>query len=255
MRCRQRQAIIPWIDQRLVEYLYRTQRLIGVIVAETKAIISPSTSGELAAGVDYFFALLPDDHARAAIAAVGERFRKSHRAIGSLVAADGLHLPLCPKGKSERLRQPLEDALLEAGGAVRLAGFTVSLDSVMRFSARDGQFPFVLCSDDQSTESAMQLRKTLAVEQLRVGLQVTGVSSYLPHVVLLEGHSIEGIEESITPIQWKVREFVLIRSFFGQSRHQVIGRWPLDGGAERQAYDMLDELASMGDLPVDDDLI
>lgn len=225
-------------------------------LAEIKAITVPPNPSELAAGISYFFALLPDDDARVAIAAIGERFRKSHRAIGSPVGADSLHLPLCPKGKPERLCQPLEAALLEAGGAVRSAGFTLTLDSAMRFSARDGQFPFVLCADGNSTKSALQLRKAIAAEQARVGVQVGGVSSYLPHVVLLEGHAIEVIEESITPIQWKVREFVLIRSFFGQSRHHVIGRWPLVSEPEPAAYHMLDELENMGDLPdVDDELI
>lgn len=159
-------------------------------------------------------------------------------------------------GKPERLRQPLEAALLEAGAAVRAIGFEFSLDTVMRFTARDGQFPLVLCADGPTVESAIRLRKAIAAEQVRAGLQVSGVSSYLPHVVLIEGHAIEAIEDAITPIQWKVHEFVLMRSFFGQSRHEVIGRWPLTPEPEPEARDMLDELANMGDLPdFDDDFI
>jgi 2'-5' RNA ligase len=227
-----------------------------VIVAEIKTITFPPTPSELAAGINYFFALLPDDDARIAITAIGERFRKPHRAIGSTIGMDGLHLPLCPKGKPERMHQPLETALLDAAGAVRSPDFTVMLDSAMRFTARDGQFPLVLCADSSSTESALQLRQAIAAEQARTGLQVIGISSYLPHVVLLEGPAIEAIEESITPIQWKAREFVLIRSFFGQSRHQVIGRWPLISESDTGTYDMLDELASMGELPdIDTELI
>ncbi len=216
----------------------------------------PPAQGELAAGINYFFAMLPDDDARIAITAIGQRFRKSHRTNGSPVGMDGLHLPLCPKGKPEGLQQSLETALLEAAGAVRSPDFTVTLDSAMRFTARYGQFPFVLCADSTSTKSALQLRQAIAAEQARTGLQVSGISSYLPHVVLLEGPAIEAIEESITPIQWKAREFVLTRSFFGQSRHQVIGRWPLASEPDTGTYNMLDELASMGDLPdIDDELI
>ncbi len=152
-------------------------------------------------------------------------------------------------GKPERLRQPIEDALLEAADAVRSSAFHISLDSAMRFSARDGQFPFVLCADGHTNKLALQLRKDIAAEQMRVSLQVSGVSSYLPHVVLLTGHGIEAIGESISPIEWKVEDFVLIRSFFGQSRHEVVGRWPLDIKPEPEACDMLDELANMSDLP------
>ncbi|MEP7185369.1 MAG: 2'-5' RNA ligase [Rhodanobacter sp.] len=237
-------------------YLYRMQRLMSVIVAEIKTITVPPTQSELAAGINYFFGLLPDNDARFAITAVGERFSKSHRVIGSPVGAEGLHLSLCPTGKPEGLRQPIETALLKAGGAVRSSGFNVILDSAMRFSARDGQFPFVLCADGRTIELALRLRKAIAAEQVRVGLQVTGVSSYLPHVVLLEGRGIEAISESIPLIEWKVEDFVLIRSFFGQSRHEVIGRWPLVIKSEPKVYDMLDELANMGDLPdIDDELI
>jgi RNA 2',3'-cyclic 3'-phosphodiesterase len=216
---------------------------------ETQAIPIPSNPPELAPGINYFFAVLPDDRARSDIAGVGERFRKSHRVTGSPLAIDSLHLSLCPMGNLERLRQPLESALLAAASGVVAESFDATLDSAMRFSARDGQFPFVLCTDAATTAAALNLRKAIAAEQLRVGLQVSGVSSFLPHVTLLQGHAVDAIEESITPIQWHVHEFVLIRSFFGQSRYEVIGRWPLAARAEPEMHDLLEEMANMPDLP------
>ncbi|TPG08412.1 2'-5' RNA ligase [Rhodanobacter glycinis] len=183
------------------------------------------------------------------MAGAGERFRKSHRVSGSSVGVDSLHLSLCPMGKPERLRQPLESALLAAAAEVVAESFDATLDSAMRFSARDGQFPFVLCTDAATTAAALDLRKAIAAALLRVGLQVSGVSSFLPHVTLLQGHAVDAIEESITPIQWHVHEFVLIRSFFGQSRYEVIGCWPLTLQAEPEVHDLLEEMARMPDLP------
>jgi 2'-5' RNA ligase len=212
-------------------------------------VISTSNPSELSAGINYFFALLPDGPTRAAIASVGERFRKSHRVGGSPVGADSLHLTLCPMGRPERLRQPLESALLAAAGEVHAQGFMAALDSAMRFSARDGQFPFVLCADGATTEAALNLRKAVAAAQLRVGLQVSGVSSFLPHVTMLHGHAVDAIEESITAIRWRVSEFVLIRSFFGQSRFEVVGRWPLAAPSVPEPVDMLAEMANLTDLP------
>ncbi|MEY2115568.1 MULTISPECIES: 2'-5' RNA ligase family protein [Rhodanobacter] len=128
------------------------------------ALISTSLNPfELAAGINYFFALLPDEQTRRAIAGVGERFRKSHRVEGTPVGIDDLHLTLCPMGKPERLRRPLEESLLAAASDVRAQGFTVTLDAAMRFSARDGQFPFVLCADGLTTAAALELRKAIAV--------------------------------------------------------------------------------------------
>lgn len=225
---------------------------------EILAISTVSNPSELTAGINYFFAVLPDDATRAVIAAVGERFRKSHRVSGVPVGIDNLHLSLCPMGKPERLRQPLEEALLAAGGEVRSQGFTVALESAMRFSARNGQFPFVLCTDAASTEAALDLRKAIAAAQWRVGLQVSGVSSFLPHVSLLHGHAVDAIEEAVTPIQWRVSGFVLIRSFFGQSRHEVIGHWPLAATPEPEVHDFMDEMVNLPDtfdvpeLPVEE---
>ncbi|MBQ4854042.1 2'-5' RNA ligase [Rhodanobacter sp. B2A1Ga4] len=216
---------------------------------EAQAISTASNPSELAAGINYFFALLPDEQARNAIAGVGERFRKSHRVSGSPVGIDSLHLTLCPMGKPEwRLRQPLEEALLAAAGEVRAPGFVATLDAAMRFSARDGQFPFVLCADSATTEAALSLRKAIAAAQLRVGLQVSGVSSFLPHVSLLHGHAVDAIEESVAAIHWRVSEFVLIRSFFGQSKYEVVGRWPLAAVAAPEPLDLLAEMASLPDL-------
>ncbi len=216
---------------------------------EARAIPIPATTGDLAAGINYFFAVLPDDGVRADITDIGERFRKSHRVNGVSVGVDSLHLGLCPMGRLERSTQPLEAALLAAASTVRASGFQIILESAMRFTAKDGQFPFVLCADGGSMLAALELRKAIAAAQLAVGLRVSGVSSFMPHVVLQHAHQIDSIEESIPPIHWPVRDFVLIRTFFGHSRHEVVGRWPLISVPKEPAVDLLEEMANLPDFP------
>jgi 2'-5' RNA ligase len=216
---------------------------------EVQAILTPSPPAELPVGIDYFFALQPDEPARSAIAEAAARFRKAQRVSGMPVPVESLHLMLCPMGRTELLRQPLEQALLAAGATVQSAGFAVVLETAMRRLARDGQFPFVLCADQPTTHSALTLRKAIAEAQRKVGLHVGGVPSFLPHVELQSGPTIDAIEESITPIRWHAREFLLLRSFFGQSRQEVIGRWALASAPEPEAVDMLAELANLPDLP------
>ena len=46
---------------------------------------------------------------------------------------------------------------------------------------------------------------------------------------------------------------MLIRSFFGQSRHEVIGRWPLGAQPEPERFDLAD-LDSLPELPDQPDL-
>ena len=216
---------------------------------EVQAISTPSPAAELPAGIDYFFALRPDDQARSAIAEAAARFRKAQRVSGVSVPLESLHLSLCPMGRAELLRQPLEQALLAAGAAVRATGFVATLDTASRCIGKDGQFPFVLCAGHATTQAALALRKAIAEAQRRVGLHVGAVSSYHPYVALQFGPAIDAIEESITSIQWHAREFVLLRSFFGQYRHEVIGRWPLDPEPAPEVIDMLAELANLPDLP------
>ena len=209
-----------------------------------------------AVGTHFFFALKPDDKATAEIARIGERFRKTHRLIGSPVDPDAFHLTLVDVGRPERLRQSVESALVAAAEAIHINGFEISLDSAVRLSAsKDGNFPFVFCADNTSSGLAMKLRVALAEAQRNVGLQVLGVSNYMPHVTLLRGNAIDAVEESMPPIRWNADEFVLIRSFFGQSRHEIIGRWPLIGDPpEPMEFDWPVEfdLSAEFDLPADD---
>ena len=74
--------------------------------------MTPTPPAELAAGIDYFFAVRPDSQARAEIANAAARFRRSQRASGVPVAVDNLHLALCPVGRPERLQLSLERARL-----------------------------------------------------------------------------------------------------------------------------------------------
>lgn len=233
----------------LAEYREPDQSRACAIAEEVQAIPTPTPPAELASGIDYFFAVRPDDQARAAIAAAAARFRRSQRVSGVPVPEDSLHLALCPIGRDVRMRQPLEQALLAAGASVRATAFVATLDTAMRFIACGGQFPFVLCADHGTTQAAATLRKAIAEAQRAHGLHVGGVSSFHPHVALQHGPAIDAIEESITPIQWAVREFVLIRSFFGQSRQQVIGSWSLASAPAPETIDLLAELANMPDLP------
>ena len=205
-------------------------------------------------GMHFFFALLPDEPARVEMVRAGERFRKSHRLIGTPVDPDDLHLTLCEMGKPEWLQHSLESVLMAAAGQVQVTSFALALDSAMRLSAaRDNQYPFVLGADNPSAAAALALRRAIAEAQLQFGLRVAGVSSYLPHVTLLRGDSIDTVQESMAPIGWMAREFVLIRSFFGQSRHEVIGRWPLGVEPAPERFDLAD-LDNLPDLPEEPDL-
>lgn len=47
-----------------------------------------------------------------------------------------------------------------------------------------------------------------------------------PHMTLRRG-KVEEKRQSIDPISWDAREIVLVRSLVGQSRYEILARWPL----------------------------
>jgi 2'-5' RNA ligase len=46
--------------------------------------------------------------------------------------------------------------------------------------------------------------------------------------MLYDGRLVAG--QPVEPIRWVVREFVLVHSLLGQTRHEVLGRWALRDG-------------------------
>jgi len=36
-------------------------------------------------------------------------------------------------------------------------------------------------------------------------------------------------EKAVSPVEWTVREFFLVRSVLGEASHRVVARWPLAG--------------------------
>lgn len=211
---------------------------------------TPSNPNHVADGVGYAFALLPDAGVRAQFVALGDRLQRTHRIGGTLIAADTLRLDLCPMGRPERLAYSAEQAMLAAGAAVTLAGFKLTFDSATRLRTHAAQFPLVLTASAAGTAAALELRKALAAAQAAVGLQVIAVTGFSAYVALMQGDTVNAAEELINPIDWTVREFVLIRHFFGGLRHEVIARWPLAAAADDEPANLMAELARMaGDTP------
>lgn len=215
---------------------------------------APPNSPRVADGVEYAFALLPDADVRVQLAIATERLCRIHRIGGTPVGSNALRMDLCPMGRPERLVQPPEQALLAAGATVSQPEFTLTFDSATPLRSRDGSWPLVLKADAAGTATALELRKAIAAAQAAMGLQVIAVAGFAAWIALMQGDSLNSAEELINPIEWRVREFVLIRRFFGGMRHEVIGRWPLAPPENDGPGDLMAELARMASyqLPADE---
>jgi 2'-5' RNA ligase len=68
--------------------------------------------------------------------------------------------------------------------------------------------------------------RLLAAEMRKAGLGQWIDKRFTPHMTLSYGRcSLDA--QATEPVAWTVRELVLVHSFIGQTRHEVLGRWPL----------------------------
>jgi 2'-5' RNA ligase len=108
-----------------------------------------------------------------------------------------------------------------------MPSFKLGFDRVGSFSRKARNMPLVLLGEDGLvTVEALQHALSLAMAQ--IGLGHGGREHYTPHLTLLYDDRHVAVRP-IEPITWTAREFVLVRSLIGQSRHEVLARLPLRG--------------------------
>ncbi|MGO4395437.1 2'-5' RNA ligase family protein [Variovorax sp. M-6] len=171
-----------------------------------------------------FFALQPDAAAAARAVALAARLRADHGLRTPPTGMDRLHVTLYHLGPADALPDLVARAQ-RAAATLDSPAFDVSFDLITSFKAGKGnKHPHVLMG--RQPMQALQVFRF----NLGVALGVHGVAAdkraFTPHLTLLrDTHAMP--EQSVAPIAWTAREFVLVRSLIGQGRHVVLERWPL----------------------------
>jgi len=171
-----------------------------------------------------FFAVLPEPQMVARIHELGMGLRDEHGLQGLLLAPLRTHMMLGWMGEHAGVPPALLARVKQAAGRVRSAAFEVCFDQVC--SVGDGApFPLVLTSD-----SGMERVSALHLELSRVCTPLLPhaprARPFRPAIPLL--HDARRLPpQPVQPMRWLVREFVLLRSYLGQSRYQLEGRWEL----------------------------
>jgi 2'-5' RNA ligase len=167
-----------------------------------------------------FFSIFPDPQAAVRIANTAQHFRRAYGLKGNPLLTDRFHVSIQGKGDYDGLPRSIVHKAMEAGAAVRATSFDVAFDRIKNFSSSNA---LVLCDGD-GVDGLMRFHQSLGMEMQKSGLSVR--PSFTPHVTLLyDGGDLD--ERSIHPIRWTVREFVLVHSLIGSTKHNVCGRWQL----------------------------
>lgn len=114
---------------------------------------------------------------------------------------------------------------MQAGERVRFAPFEVSLVRAMSFAGKPRR-PFVLRPGAGGEELGL-LRRSIDEALTGSGLPYRGRGSFTPHMTLRYDRQAASDVELLTPITWVVRDFVLVHSMYGKTRHVHCARWPL----------------------------
>ncbi|RBA24211.1 RNA 2',3'-cyclic phosphodiesterase [Herminiimonas fonticola] len=172
-----------------------------------------------------FFALQPDVAAITQINEVTAALRTQHDLSARFISADRLHVTLHFVGDLAAISQEQLDSAHAAAAAIKLPAFDVSFDKVLSFRSAKAERPLVLASS--SSMNPLQLFRYELGDSLRRRGIPAEKTTFTPHITLsYDEYKVEE-EVLVAPVKWTAREFVLIKSFVGKSRYEVLGRWPL----------------------------
>jgi len=164
-----------------------------------------------------FFALRPPIVQARQIANAASWFRIE----GAMVAAERLHITMFIFDDREDMPAPFKAALTGIGDAIAAAPIGIVFD---RLSI--GNHAIVL-RPSRRIAALDALYRQLGDHCRAAGIAEREGYTFSPHMTL----SYRGgapASRAVTPVTWTARELVLIDSHIGKTRHEVLGRWPLD---------------------------
>ena len=165
-----------------------------------------------------FLAALPDAATAARIVDLAGRLKIGHGLKGRVLRPEHLHVMLFQVRDGAGLGTDLAEAARQRAASVVMPSFKVAFDRVGSF--RNGAF-VLRGNDDMIGLEVLHQRLSDAFDG-----RPASARPFTPHVTLLRDR--ERIEEhSIEPIEWTVRDVVLVRSRLGRAEHHHVARLPL----------------------------
>ena len=151
---------------------------------------------------------------------LARKFSREYGLCGPLRGAQLYHASLHGLGMFDTVPKALAALAAEAARTVRMPPFDVQFDRIMSFANKDKNPLVLLGGGDLSGLREFHARLGDALRNARFKrIQ----KSFTPHVTLLYDSRVVP-ETPIAPVSWTVRNFALVHSPYGQSRHDEIAR-------------------------------
>lgn len=179
-------------------------------------------------GCKLFFALRPDEETAERIACVVAAEHEARGLQPRLRPARIFHITLHYFGSFEgEPPAPLVRSAHRAAAEVIHPAFDLWFDRLASWGAANARHhPFVL-TGGQGLEAVCELRDALVGGLAAQGL-APPVRAYEPHLTLRYDRQ-PAPTWSLALSGWVASEFALVKSIQGQTRHEVLQRWPLQG--------------------------
>lgn len=169
-----------------------------------------------------FLALMLDPALHESVARRLERSVSVHGFTGRPRGTERLHVSLLGFGSYEERQAKRVRTIADA---FCFPSFEIRFDTVMSFR-NSGPHPFVL-TGQQGVKGVRALYLALHDWFYGDDLEPKKPRSFTPHMTLLYDEKLVLPYTLMSPLSWMVREFVLVRSYVGHSRYDILGRWQL----------------------------
>jgi RNA 2',3'-cyclic 3'-phosphodiesterase len=171
-----------------------------------------------------FFELQPDPDAVRCLGRLAWSLYRNHKLKGRPRPDRCFHVSLHSIGDYAELPRNAIAAIGAAVPTIAVPPFPVAFNRVTNFGSERNR-ALVLVGDD-GVEGLRMFQHELIAALRKIRFARRKERPYNPHVTLMyyEG---EIAEQAVEEIRWTVREFVLVRSLHGQSRHLTLARWRL----------------------------
>lgn len=165
-----------------------------------------------------FLAIVPPAEVAERIARLTRHLKIGHELTGKPRQPEHFHVTLCTLGEGVGISEEAVAMATERAASIAMPSFKVGFDKVGSF--KNGAF--VLRGDESliGLEVLQQRLSNSLDDSPRLA------RAFTPHMTLLrDAHRVP--EHDIEPIEWEVKDIVLVHSLLGKTTHRHLARVPL----------------------------
>jgi RNA 2',3'-cyclic 3'-phosphodiesterase len=170
---------------------------------------------------------MPDAQASTSASRILARTQNRMNLTGRPIAPERHHVSLHAISIDKAQPETTISRACKAAANVVATRFTLTFDQALSFRQNAFEKPFVLCASEAIDLTPLRhFHRELGTQLAQMGVGAHVKESFTPHMTLLYDPLLVP-RHRVDPVTWTVNDFVLIHSFVGLSRYEILKGWPL----------------------------